>query len=387
MANIRRNLRTWSVRAHTWLGLSAGLLFCIITVSGAVIVFRPQIEEVWTPKPIRPAVCTGSRDADEAVRIVQAYAPGSHVDRIAFRDASPDVWRFQVVAREGSPGPAVLHLAYDACTQKLLGAANVAWVDWMVDLHHNLLMGKTGRQLTGAIGAGLFLMTLSGLVIWLVSNPRWRTALLINRKASFRRLVFDVHRSAGLAAMVVILAQSTSGIWLAYPAALRSALSSIVPVDARPKAAKKKKEKRQGQSERAPVSALILAVTQAMPDGKLAELRLPDNGGKSVLARVWRAGDPRSTGDNTVTLNASTAAIISIDKFADQPLAGKAVESITPIHYGEWGGLGVRFLLAAAGLMPPVLLISGILIWWLPKRARARKAAVVPSAEPMALVR
>jgi uncharacterized iron-regulated membrane protein len=389
MANIRRSLRNWSVLAHTWIGLSAGLLFCVLSISGAIIVFRPQIEMALAPRPVRPAACTGSRDADAAVRVVEEYAPGSRVDRIAFPSGtlsndspsndSPDVWRFQM-SRDGS----VQHLAYDACTQRVLGAANVAWVDWLVDLHHNLLMGRAGRRLTGTIGVALLLMSLSGFLIWLVSNPRWRTAFRINTKVSLHRFAFDAHRSLGLVAMAVILTQSATGIWLAYPDALRGALGSIVAVDSKVKAAKKK-DKVHGKSQRATISALILAVRTAMPDGKLVELRLPDTAGKSVQARVWRAGDPRAAGNNTVTLNASTATVISIDKFADYPPAGKAVDLITPIHYGEWGGLGARVLLAAAGLMIPVLLISGVLIWWLPKRLKARKVATLPSAEPVAV--
>jgi uncharacterized iron-regulated membrane protein len=368
--------------AHTWLGLSAGLLFCVLSISGSIIVFRPQIEKAMGPKPTRPATCVASsRDADEALRIIEAYEPGSRVDRIGFMEYAPDVWRFQLTRDEGR---SVAYIAYDACTRQVLGAANVAWVDWLVDLHHNLLIGKTGRHLTGIIGMALLLMSISGLIIWLVSNPRWQTALRINTGASFHRFAFDSHRSFGLAAMVVLVAQSLTGIWLAWPETMRAALNSIVTVDAELKPAKKK-EKARKPGDPPHLSALILAVSKAMPDGRLAELRLPGSPGKPVQARVLRPGDPRSTGNNTITLNASTAAIISIDRFADRPPAGKAVEWITPIHYGEWGSLGARILLAAAGLMLPVLLISGVLIWWLPKRVRARKAAKLPSAEPRML--
>jgi uncharacterized iron-regulated membrane protein len=373
-------LRSWSAWTHTWLGLTAGLLFCLLSISGAIIVFRPQIEDPWGPKATSPGVCTGSADADEAARIVKEYSPGSRIERITFPADSQGSWRFQIAdAHEG-----VRRLAYDPCSQKVLGVTNIRWVDWMVDLHHNLLAGKTGRQVVGAIGIGLLLISLSGLIVWLVSNPRWRTALQINRSGSFRRMVFDVHRSAGLAAMLVILVQSVTGIWLSYPKTLRNSLSWFVSVGSSQKAAKKatkEKDKAHGHGGEAKISALILAASRALPDGKLYELRLPDAGGKSVQARMWRAGDVRAIGNNIITLNTSNATVISIDRFADQPPAQKAIESITPIHYGEWGGLGARILLGAAGLVPPVLLISGFLIWWLPKRIRARKAAVLPSEQ------
>ena len=47
------------------------------------------------------------------------------------------------------------------------------------------------------------------------------------------------------------------------------------------------------------------------------------------------------------------------------------------LHYGEWGGLVYRSVYAAAGFASGLLLVTGVLIWWLPKRKQAvlRKAA------------
>ncbi len=34
------------------------------------------------------------------------------------------------------------------------------------------------------------------------------------------------------------------------------------------------------------------------------------------------------------------------------------------LHFGRFGGLGVRFLWAALGLLPAVLFVTGFVLWW-----------------------
>jgi uncharacterized iron-regulated membrane protein len=380
MPHTRRTLRSWSATAHIWLGLTAGLLVCVLSISGAVIAFRPQIEDARGPKVASAQQCRGITDPDRAAQSVSAYAPGAHIERIVFPVDAEGYWRLQIAdARH-----VVSRVAYDPCSAKVLGQINVRWLDWLVDLHHNLLAGKTGRLVVGAFGIALFLMSLSGLFVWVMSKPKWRRALRIQTTGSTRRVVFDLHRSVGLIAMVMILVQSSTGIWLAYPKALRAALGRLAPVDSARKVTTKK-DKTKGHNGSPDISALLRAASEALPDGNLRELRLPDADAKSVQVKFWRVGDIRASGNNTVTVDTSKATVTSVERFSDLPPAQKLIEGITPIHYGEWGGIGYRILLSAAGLVPPALFVSGFLIWWLPKRGAAKRARVASSDRALAL--
>jgi uncharacterized iron-regulated membrane protein len=381
MGQTRRYLRSWSATAHTWLGLTAGLLVSVLSISGVVIAFRPQIEDALGPKIASAQRCNGLADPDRAAQSVSAYAPGAHIERIVFPADSESYWRLQI----SDARHVISRVAYDPCSAEVLGQVNVRWLDWLVDLHHNLLAGKTGRLVVGAFGIALLFMSLSGLFVWLMSKPNWRRALRIQTTGSTRRVVFDLHRSMGLIAMLVILAQSFTGIWLAYPKTLRAAVGWLVPVDSARKVAKKKKDKTKGQEGPAAISALLHAASEAVPDGNPRELRLPDADAKSAQVRFWRTGDIRASGNNTVTLDYSKATVIAVERFSDLPPAQKLIEGVTPIHYGEWGGIGSRILLGAAGLVPPILFVSGFLIWWLPKRAAARRAGVASSERAVAL--
>jgi uncharacterized iron-regulated membrane protein len=55
---------------------------------------------------------------------------------------------------------------------------------------------------------------------------------------------------------------------------------------------------------------------------------------------------------------------------------------------GEWGGLTVRVIYGAAGFAAALLMVTGFLLWWLPKRAKgaARLRGGEPARENVAAV-
>ena len=82
------------------------------------------------------------------------------------------------------------------------------------------------------------------------------------------------------------------------------------------------------------------------------ELRLPQNGKGPVTVRVWHEGDFRPEKSNQVTLNAATAAVVSVDRSANWSV-GRCFETApASIHYTE------------LGIAPMLLFVSDFAIWW-----------------------
>jgi uncharacterized iron-regulated membrane protein len=337
-------------------------------ISGTILVFRPQIESASMPKlPATPTCAAFNPDA--AVLVVATIARGAEIDRIVFPSEKRHPYLFQLTRPKG------IRVAYDGCSNRVLGIVNLGWVDWIADLHHNLLAGKSGRRTVGVIGIALFLSSASGLFVWFISSVRrW---VKIDTRASTRRMVYDLHRSVGLLAWLVLFFQAATGIALAYPQWLQSVTTWFAPT-----ASAKNAQKIPGKHSRvkAPVASLADAMQlaqRAMPDGEIREIRLPGSGGKQLMVRFWRAGEMHAGGSNTVYLNASGSAVLSVVQLSDQPAGRRFTELLTPIHYGEWGGLAARIVLALGGSALPVLFLSGVLIRWWPKR---KTRASVPQA-------
>src|ERR1019366_6597020 len=63
-------------------------------------------------------------------------------------------------------------------------------VEWLVNLHENLLFGTTGRALNGVGAICLTLVCLTGAVIWWPGIKHWRRSLAVNWKARFPRITW-----------------------------------------------------------------------------------------------------------------------------------------------------------------------------------------------------
>jgi uncharacterized iron-regulated membrane protein len=68
----------------------------------------------------------------------------------------------------------------------------------MVDLHRNLLSGGTGRSVVGGFGIVLFVLSATGLLMWLTGGRKWRAWITVRRRGSGLRFNYELHRAAGL---------------------------------------------------------------------------------------------------------------------------------------------------------------------------------------------
>lgn len=367
----RRALR-WS---HLWLGLIGGAFVCVMSVTGAIVTLRPQIAAWMAPVSSYPAGCAGPIDWSLAERQLKGVGHEA-INRIyAFSDSDP---RYHV--RLTTARPAIYtHAIYDVCAGQVLGTIDLAWMDWTVDLHHNLLAGKAGRVWAGVIGAALIASGLSGLALWLLGSRRVRTAFSVKWEASAVRVSRDLHRAVGLGAACVLLLEAYTGLWLCFPQAMRATLSVVaaVPEEVRPARMPKPK----AGAPLAGLAAVMASAHDALPDGIVREVRLPDGYG-NVQVRMWRPGDFRSLGNNVVTVENVSASAIGVDRYADKPAALRFVQAMPGLHYGEWGGLAMRLLYVAGGLATMILFASGIVMWLRPTarvRVRARALASIES--------
>ncbi|HEU4618233.1 MAG TPA: PepSY-associated TM helix domain-containing protein, partial [Gammaproteobacteria bacterium] len=81
-----------------------------------------------------------------------------------------------------------------------------------------------------------------------------------------------------------------------------------------------------------------------------------------------------------------------IDAFDDDPSdfyrpGEAALLGMIKLHFGRFGGLGIRVLWTVLGLLPAVLFVTGFMVWWrrvVRKRLRAGGAAAAALAEPAA---
>ena len=139
---------------HLWVGIATGLYILVISLSGSAVVFRRELTR-WLMPP------DGSFDA--------GY-------------------------------PLTLRI-----------------VEWLVDLHNNLLAGSVGRDINGVFAMLLMVMVLTGAVIWWPGRRRWSRSVIVVRPSRTRRFFWHVHSAAGLWGFVLLFGWAITGIYFAFP--------------------------------------------------------------------------------------------------------------------------------------------------------------------------
>lgn len=370
MSKLQGKVRRGIWWIHLCLGLAASVLVVVMGLSGALLLFRPELTALLSPAPKLVAACETPINWDQAETGVRNFA-SAEAGRIYFPRAGTLDPRYHFQMQKGEGRRETVHVIYDACAGQVLGYAQLGWIDWLVDLHHNLLLPRNGKQWVGVIGISLLLLATLGAALWLLANPRLSQVLRPNLRQSALRTSFDLHRTFGLIAGLVLTLQAFTSLWLSYPQTMRAALSAIADTgqDARPMRDKKKR----AEVTRAPLRALIESAQAEIPDGQIRQIRLAEGGRGTVQVRMSRPGDFSSAGNNTVILDAATARAVTLDRYGERSGASRFTQAMTALHYGEWGGTGFRAVSAVAGASTALLAITGILVWWLPLRRRARR--------------
>jgi uncharacterized iron-regulated membrane protein len=104
-------------------------------------------------------------------------------------------------------------------------------VEWIVDLHANLLFGKNGRFVNGMGAICVILLCLTGAIIWWPGISNWRRAVTVDWKSTFARVSWDLHSALGFWGFLFVLMWGISGLYFAFPQLFNALFGLIDPGD------------------------------------------------------------------------------------------------------------------------------------------------------------
>jgi uncharacterized iron-regulated membrane protein len=104
-------------------------------------------------------------------------------------------------------------------------------VEWIVDLHENLLFGTKGRFVNGVGAICVVLLCLTGTVIWWPGISNWRRALTVNWRSFFARFTWDLHSALGFWSFLFVLMWGISGFYFCFPQTVNVLSGFVDPND------------------------------------------------------------------------------------------------------------------------------------------------------------
>ena len=368
---IRR--REFLYQVHLWTGLIGALLLIPICLTGSYLVFHVAIDAALNPE----------RDVEPDA--VVALTPGEYIDGVAAAFPETDPGALFIPAPQGAPVIAVTFYPErpDAGEQQhriLLwlhpedgrvldtNDSKTTFIAWAHRFHFYLAAdGTWGRQLVGLSGILLLVSTVTAIWMWW---PRLRDLWRSLTWQTHRKPSRNLHFVFGIWIAVPMLILAATGIYLSFPDASARAVSAFTEIE-QPVALQEPVPGRPLAELRSDPSEVIAAGLAAIGEGSFMGVDMPalETADWTVTTRV-PGGPPKAVLVTDGTLDTSVPAPPAEPKPGD-----RLTRLVHALHDGMELNLVYRWIIFVAGLLPSLLLVTGVILWLRRQSLRARAAA------------
>jgi uncharacterized iron-regulated membrane protein len=347
-------MRKVLLKIHLVLGLVCGLFIVVMGLSGSVLVFRAELERQFLPQ-VTVRAAPDQMALQPMVDRFREQHPESKIRSITlpFPGTSDAV---VLAVTEPKSGPARVYL--DPASGKELGRRtnDSDWLAWVTNLHHTLF--GEGHSLTGPVGAVFSIMCLTGIFVWWPGRNLLARDPAISPTYPGRFGARETHRLIGFWSFVVLFVLAFTGTVFTWRDAYNRAAGAISGAE-RPAI----KIQAANDATGADLDRALESARAAVPNGFPTSVRPAAKPGDPVVIRMKTPDELRKVGSTSVYLD-GTLNILKVDRLAEAAWAYRFVDAMTPVHFGEVGGGLIKAIWALAGVLPTVLFISGVRIWW-----------------------
>ena len=338
---------------HRWLGLGAALVIAFLGLTGAALVFRPELDARFAPTllQVEPRAQRASWQANWSA--VRARFPDAKTSFV-FVGKSPgdaDEWWLDGGKTRVYQNP---------YSSQITGtrAKGGDFFTWVFDAHTHLFAGEVGEQIAGWSGLILASLCLSGLVLWW-PRGHWKRAFAPNWKTNGRARIHGLHRVGGFWLASSLLLSSITGAALVWPDVATRFLGE----------SPKPKVKAQTGALR-DLEELVGAANRAFPAGEIRRITFPKKSDDAVIIRKKLAGELHPNGMNNIALDGASGRVLWTSDSRAATMGERVMNLRYPLHIGLAGGNASRALAVLVGLSPLWFGVSGVLMWRARRRTR-----------------
>lgn len=354
--------RRWWFQVHKWIGLVLAILIVPISLSGAALVWDEGLDRLLSPAryatsgaallPLRRYLGAARAQAQDGKRIANIMLPA---------DDGPVAVTLLSSPGEGGDAarPPRTMVYLDPPTARVLDVADTGTgvLRTLHRLHGSLMLPGIGRQIVGWVGVAMMLSCFTGLWLWWPLTGRWVRGL---RWGRHRETDANLHHLAGFWIALPLFILSLTGAWICFPAAF-GALVGDAPRRGGPMMAADRPLDR-------PALAIDDVVARGLPlapDAALRTILFP-----TEHQSDWTlAYDIQPMGTVAVADDSGVAA-----RSASFEGGGRSVAQwMRRLHDGTGMGRLWQTIIFVGGVLPGLLAVTGVLMWW---RARHWRTAL-----------
>jgi uncharacterized iron-regulated membrane protein len=352
-------MKKFFLTLHLFVGLCSAVVLVVLSISGAIIAFEPELNRLMHPELTNVKVTGPAMNWDLVKHQVEEQAPGWKLIRFYFPDR-PDLSTY--VRIRSMETHRVRQVYVDQYTGKILGSTEDGpnLLIKIHDLHVNFLTGdikgRPGSRLVMAGTWSLLVLSVTGLIVWFP-----RRIFFFRWSSPWPRLNRDMHKTLGFWSSAAMFAFAVTGIGLHYQT------GKLLDLLNRPDKAVSM------HGHGTSIEAMMQTAREALPNAEIPRLLLPEKSGDPVFMYMRYPEDKTPAGRSFVTLDPKTGNLLSVGSSRTAPLLQSALVQYTrEIHTGTVFGWFGRIVVALLAVGLSVLAFTGPMIWIERQRAKRR---------------
>ncbi|MEW9701223.1 PepSY-associated TM helix domain-containing protein [Paenibacillus sp. SI8] len=353
---------------HLFLSLILGLFVVVTCTTGSLLMIEPDVERLFHPIAQQPT------PGDVGVKVIQQQADAMNPDLKSDRIEWPaqDGFYHIHLTKDGGKDAGLVYA--DPGTGEVFGEVQQERREpfaTIYSLHRYFLLtnviGKTQAAFfVGYLGIGLLLILLTGAYLWWPGLRKWALGFRVIRNRGKLAHNMSLHKMIGIISIPVLLIITLTGVVNAYekslPVWIGFKAKEEIPASAL-----------QSKSKDKPILTaehVVDMIKKSYPDSKITKIQLPQKPGQTFQVGLKEGFGASTNSNSTVYMDASTGDIL----YKTNPdLAINLYNTWRKgLHFATWGGEAAKLVYFVFGMMPLILMFTGIIMWQLKARARKR---------------
>ncbi|HEX9271023.1 MAG TPA: PepSY domain-containing protein [Candidatus Binatia bacterium] len=381
---------------HLLAGVIAGLVIFIMSFTGVVLMYEPQISEYseWNARWVTPGPEAKRLSLDELVAKVRASNPDAHPAVITVK-SDPTASVIVNLGRENT-------VFINPYTGELLGGLSATHnllheiVDWHRWLGTEGESRAIGKAITGACNLVFFWLAVTGVYLWWPHSWKWRglkTSLIFNGRLSGKARDWNWHNVIGFWSSSVLVVLTLTAAVMSYPWAndlLYTLTGSEPPPRAQGPAGPSQRARRGSgnpQEQRiakpmANLDALLATAERQVPGWTILMMRFPPRPDGPVTVSISEPSAPHTFARSQLTLNRATAEVMKREPYSENSAGRKLRTWFRGLHTGEAFGLFGQTIAGLASLGGCFLVWTGLAMAWRRFRSWGREVEEPSVTQP-----
>jgi len=356
-------MKIWLRRTHLILTLLSSVLLLSICISGALLSFAKEAEQLflserWLVKA-KPASLLESDGLSELVSHLNQQLPVNNPAKLILIESDPNL-AWQTVLLDG------LYTNFNPYNGELLASYRfedspygflMAWHRWLL---YSTEHEKPLRPIISCAALVLIVQLLLGLWMWLRPKNRLRR-LRVNFSAKPYAVLYQLHSVLGVLLILPLILIAFSGMSFYWESATSRIVEGITqhtrqqPIHPRAKSADEKEIHSQ-------LNAAFQSARQALPKGELHRIYLPVNSTDPLKLRIKMPG--QSHPYSWAWADANSGEVLGHYDASQANLATQVWNFRYRFHIGDFYGLTLRLIWIVIALAPVFFVVGGLYLFY-----------------------